>query len=149
MMSILLALACTPEVKDTATPVNLAPQIDWVAPTERLVEGQDVQISLSIVDEDGIQEAMVYHRAIGSSYWEQIPLENTEGDTWAAIIPSIALPGVEFYFKAEDQGSPIATALYPTNGPSEPLSLSAYPESRPLPFNESFELSDGQITTGH
>ena len=104
-----------------------------------------MQISLSIVDEDGIQEAMVYHRAIGSSYWEQIPLENTEGDTWDAIIPSIALPGVEFYFKAEDQGSPIATALYPTNGPSEPLSLSAYPESRPLPFNEDFELSDGQL----
>ena len=109
-MYILLALGCTPEVKDTATPVNLAPQIDWVAPTERLVEGQEVQVSVSIVDEDGIQEAMVYHRAIGSSYWEQLPLENTEGDTWVASLPSVSLPGVEFYFKAEDQGSPIATA---------------------------------------
>ena len=146
MMLTLLVLACTPEIKDTAGPVNLAPQIGWDTPTDRLVEGQDVHLSVSIVDEDGIQESMVYHRAIGSSYWEQTSLENTEGNIWTASIPSISLPGVEFYFKAEDKGSPIATSLYPTNGPSDPLSLSAYPESRPLPFDESFELADGQIT---
>ena len=146
MISILFVLGCTPEITDTATPVNLAPQIGWAAPTERLVEGQDVQLSVSISDEDGIQEAMVYHRAIGSSYWEQTALENTEGDTWTASISSISLPGVEFYFKAEDKGSPIATSLYPSNGPSAPLSISVYPQSRPLPFDESFELTDGQIT---
>ena len=49
MMSILLALACTPEVKDTAEPVNMAPQIEWVSPTERLIEGQDVPISVTIM----------------------------------------------------------------------------------------------------
>ena len=60
MIPFLLALACTPEVKDTAEPVNLAPQIEWTAPSERLIEGQDVTISVSINDEDGIQEAIVY-----------------------------------------------------------------------------------------
>ena len=100
MMSILLALSCTPEVKDTAEPVNMAPQIEWVSPTERLIEGQDVPISVTITDEDGIQEATVYYRTIGSSYWEQTALENGDGDAWSATFPSISLPGVEFYFKA-------------------------------------------------
>ena len=146
MIALLFALGCTPEVKDTAEPVNLAPKIEWEAPTERLIEGQSLELSVTITDEDGIQSAQVYHRTIGSSYWEQTTLDNVEGGTWTVTIPVVTLPGVEFYFKAEDQGSPIATTLYPNNGPSNPLTVSAYPESRPLPFNESFELGEGQIT---
>jgi hypothetical protein len=146
MMTILLILGCTPEEKDSAEPVNLAPIVEWTEPTTRWVVGQDVVLTVSITDTDGINEALVYHRQQGSSYWERATLEPAEGDLWTATLSNVSMPGLEFYFKAEDLGSPIATTLYPSNGPSQPLSLTVYPESRPLPFAESFELAEGQQT---
>ena len=141
-------MACTPEVKDTASESsNLAPAISWTAPTDRVINGQPLTITVDITDDDGIQSAIVYYRGVGSSYWEQLDLQS-EGNTdeWSATIDMVTLPGVEFYIKAEDLGSPIATALYPSGGPSAPMVVDVFPESRPLPFEESFELEAGEIT---
>ena len=143
MMSIWLALACTPEVKDTAEPVNLAPQIEWTAPTDRLIEGQDVSISVTITDEDGIQEGIVYHRPMGSSLGTDI-LEDAGEDIWTATLPSLSLPGVEFYLRRKIRGLRLQRH-YSHPMVHRKLSLSVYPESRPLPFDESFELLEGQL----
>lgn len=149
MFSLWILLACTPEIKDTGEDAyNVAPQIVWTEPSTRLIDGEPLEISVSIVDDDGIQSAMLYHRSIGSSYWEQLTLERSAEDSeqWSATIPTVSLPGIEFYIKAEDLGSPIATSLFPARGPSEPQTVRAYPASLPLPFNETFTLEEGELT---
>lgn len=110
-MSLLIwLLACGESEKDTGEVAqNLAPVIEWSIPTERIVDGDSLDIVAQISDDDGINTASVYYRVIGSAYWESMALENT-GDDWVATIPNLSVPGIEVYLKAEDLGSPIATS---------------------------------------
>ena len=147
-MSILwLFWACQPEIKDTGdSPSNIAPVITWSTPDDRLIEGDALSIEATIEDADGIQSATLYYRGLGTSYWESTPLDNSSSNIWSTTIESLSVPGLELYIKAEDTGSPIATALYPVSGPSEPLVINVFPASQPLPFYEDFVRQEGELT---
>ena len=146
-MSIWMLLwACGEADKDTGSiPQNVAPVIEWLPPSERIVDGDSLTLSVQISDEDGISAASVYYRSIGGAYWESTSLEDS-GDGWTTVIPTVNVPGLEIYFKAEDLGEPIATTLLPSNGPSQPYVVEVAPESLSIPFSESFDLEEGQLT---
>jgi hypothetical protein len=140
-----ILVSCTGKVSDTGSlDLNIPPTFQYEQPTERIVDGAELPLSVTVIDEDGIQEVSVYYRSTNSAYWDSMQLIS-QGDVWTGVLEEVNTPGVEFYFKAVDLGTPEAYAFYPEEGPNSPVSIEVSPVSRTLPFVESFELTEEQF----
>ena len=145
----IMLLGCeSTKAEDTSLPFNEGPVFTYTLPTDRFVQGDKFEFSISVEDENGIEEVVAYYRKTGSIYWETLSLwaesDETTNVTAVGELADLQAPGLEFYFKATDRGTPQALSFYPGLGPEEPLSIDVSPASLPLPFFEDFELQDDE-----
>jgi len=141
---IWLLLACTEKTNDSAVDIfNDGPTLVLDVTTERPIEGNPLSIQVQASDDDGIAQIIGYYRELESGYWNQILLwegsDSAVSQDLALEIPVTWEPGTEVYIKATDAASPSASSFYPERGPDEPLLVTVFPESLPLPFTEDFE----------
>ena len=121
-MILLWLLACGEEKEDTGYVVNPGPDISFELPTGRWLEGDSLPLSASINDADGVDNVSVMYRHVGSHFWEEITLiSNGDGTSVIAsgTIPDLTQTGVEFYWKATDNGAPTAVSYLPASGPED------------------------------
>jgi hypothetical protein len=149
MMWIALAACSGGKDQDTALPYNEPPVIGFELPDDRKVEGDSLDLALSVSDPDGVDEVSVYYRTSGNRYWEELVLWNSADSDSADVsgtVEALSTPGLDFYFKATDLGSPAAISFHPAAGAEDPSFYPVSPKSLALPFEEGFELEEGQGT---
>ena len=144
MVSLFFLLACNDKVVDSGTDINLGPVItfdDSSLPV--LSTGDSLSLSVTAEDSDGVSEVKLYYRQTGAQFWENVVMSES-GDTFMSTIESVSVPGVDFYFRATDSGNPIAYSILPPNGAEAPYTVPVNPVALSLPFEEDFELEEGQ-----
>ena len=123
------------EKEEVVEEINAPPVIsDVTLSTERLIAGDSSNITALVTDSDGISEVLIYFQPMGASYWDSVPMSESEG-VWEGTLEQLTEPGVGFYIKAIDSLG--VYSLYPETG-EELLSLDVNPEALTLPFLESF-----------
>ncbi len=143
LLALGLAIAGCPAPSDTGDPILLeGPVLEHTPPEGTIVEGDSVALTVTAVDPDGVEGVRLYHRELGSDSWAWEDMSE-EGVAWAATL-EIDDPGLEYYFKASDGGDPQAVSYLPASAGAEPFALEVLVRALPLPFTESFELSDGE-----
>lgn len=134
-------LACAGGGSDTAGLAE-GPVLSHQVPTIELVEGDDVVLSASAEDPDGVAQVLVYHRTVGSSYWQALELTQVDGSadgSWAGTVEDLQAPGLEYFLRGLDDGDPPATSYLPAGGEDAPLSLVVAVDALALPYSEGFE----------
>lgn len=138
--------ACSDKGGDTGTiAVVEGPSLEHTPPSGPFFEGDTPALSAVATDPDGVAEVVAFYRPVGGSFWEILPLEEADG-AWAATLPALAAPGVEYYLRATDAGSPAGVTVWPDGAPSTYGSLDVGPLARALPFVEDFELAEGETS---
>ena len=150
MIYFWLFAACAEEkIEDTAPVFNEGPTIGHESPDVRLVAGDSVELSLTVADQDGLADVTLYYRKAGDLYWESQVIHDTGNDVELDVTTSLTdleVPGLDYYFKATDNGQPAAYRFFPERGPETPLNLMVSPQSLPLPFEADFEPSGSALT---
>jgi hypothetical protein len=137
-----LALGCEPATDDTVLILAEGPELTHTQPEGTLIEGDELELTVLAVDPDGVVGLRLYHRDAGGDTWDWLDMSG-EGEAWSATL-SLDAPGLEYYFKASDGGDPQAVSYLPEAAGTEPFGLEVLVQALPLPFEESFELDDGQ-----
>lgn len=133
---------CNGDKGDTAvvaTPVG--PELSHTPPEGTFAAGDAVQLDVDATDPDGVAAVVVYFRTEGSDYWDVADL-SADGSTWTAEVGPLHDPGLEYYFKASDDGDPIGVSYLPADGAKVPFQLDVRPDTLSLPFEESFEVDE-------
>lgn len=78
------------------------PQIAHTPFEEPAIEGDDVAIEATITDGVGVRGASLFWRAIGDDVFQEVALV-ADGDTYAVTLNDLDVPGIEYYFSAEDE----------------------------------------------
>lgn len=94
-------------------PVNAKPVIDHTPVTEGDSE-QDLAISAVITDADDTAAAAVYYKNPSDAAFTSVPMTNSEGSTFTAVIPKTALTSTElqYYIEASDSVNHVKTSTY-------------------------------------
>ncbi len=73
-------------------------------PITSIKHGEDVVFQVSVTDDYGIQDVILYYRAINASYWDMKIFEASSGDTFVCILASDEIfdAGMEYYIEASD-----------------------------------------------
>jgi hypothetical protein len=105
---------------DTASyvaPLNLPPVITLSSATQAMLSiaqpsGQALNISCTIAGIVPIEDARIYYKTIGATYFTQAELVHGTGQDYYYNIPGSAVqnPGVYFYLQATDEGGNTITA---------------------------------------
>ena len=133
--------ACTGAEDTGEAVVQLeGPSIEHTPPTTSVASGDSLVLEALATDEDGVRAVTVYYRTTGSTYWDSRPLELTD-DIWQAELADLEAPGLEYYFKASDDGEPVATSYLPEEATSDPFALNVLAAAFDLPWSEDFELA--------
>ena len=143
MLGIILFVACNDKIVDSGVEINLGPEItfdDSALPV--LSSGDSLTLSVTAEDSDGVAEVKLY-RQTGAQFWENVVMSETDNQ-YISTIETVTVPGIDFYFRATDSGNPIAYSLLPTDGAEVPFSIPVNPVALTLPFEEDFELEEGQ-----
>jgi len=138
-------VGCSGDGKDTAeAEVAIGPEMSHDAPTSSVTQGDPVALSVTAADDDGVEQITLYYRVWESSFWDSVLMDDGGDGVFAAEIPGadVLAPGMEYYFKAEDQGDPAAVSYLPEDNVSAPFSVVVDVEGTPLPFFEDFEVSE-------
>ena len=92
----------------------------------------------------------VFFRSEGSTYWENRPLEEGETGTWSTSLPGpdVQKPGLEYYFRAVDLGTPSAVSYLPIEAADAPFTVAVKPRGASLPYLEDFEGSTSLYQLG-
>ncbi len=138
---IVMLLACNgKDVQDTDLLLE-GPELTHDVPAD-VTEGTEVTLEVTATDDQGVGGVVLYYRTTGEEYWSSADLVG-EGSAWGLAVPGdlVVSPGLEYYFKAVDEGDPAATSYLPTGNVNEPFGFAVNVEGSPLPFAEDFELS--------
>jgi len=89
------------------------PSGDMVAPSvtqetyiDNIEPGQDYEITVTVKDDVGVQQVILYYRDVGSDVYKtqaMLPIDKTDDYTGKIIGDEISEPGIEYYIKATDQ----------------------------------------------
>lgn len=141
------AAACTKGGGDDSSPVGPEGPALLHTPAASVGEGTELLVEVSAEDPDGVAAVTLVYRAQGSSYWSSLELSGS-GELWSGSIPAdeVAPPALEYYFKAEDASADAAVSYLPVSTPSEqPFEVPVNTAALPLPFDEDFELGEGEL----
>ena len=134
--------ACSPP-EDTGDGPGLAgPVVTHTPPEGPLVEGDSVDLVALAEDPDGVAGLRLYTRTQGSETWAWADMAQT-GEGWTSRV-EVEDPGLEYYFKAADDGEPQAVSYLPEAAGAEPFALPVLVQALALPFFEGFELDEGE-----
>ncbi len=137
-----LVLGC-PGPIDSGDPfVAEGPVLEHTPPEGTLIEGDSVDLFVGAIDEDGVADVRVFSRGDGDDSWDWADM-TSEGSNWLASLEA-EQPGLEYYFKATDQGDPPAVSYLPSDAGAAPFTLDVLVQALELPFYESFDLDDGE-----
>lgn len=144
---ILLGLwGCEGDKEPTDTQATYdAPTLSHTAPTDALTEGDTLLLEVSASDPDGIAEVVLYWRTEGDSTFDSAPMSQGEGESWSVIVSGLESPGLEYFFRATDGGSPQLSSRLPDDGEDNPYALDVNVDALPLPYAEDFELAEGEL----
>ncbi len=122
----------------------VGPELTHEPPSDAVDAGEAIALEVTATDDDGVNEVTLYYRVQGSTYWDALPMEEGDGDLYSAEIPGdeVKAPGVEYYFKAEDQLDPPAASYLPVDYSQAPYGVSVALVGEALPWEESFEGGD-------
>jgi hypothetical protein len=140
---LVLAVACSDKQGGDSGAPLAGPALEHSPPGGPFVAGDSVDLQVLASDADGVDEVVVYHRTMDSDYWENTDLVETDG-VYAARIGPMEAPGLEYYFKATDQLSPVSTSFLPAGASTAPYALEVVPTALALPYTEDFE-PDGSV----
>ena len=144
MFAAILFVACNDKIVDSGTEINLGPEITFDESTvPALSSGDSLTLTVTAEDPDGVAEVKLYHRQTGAQFWENIIMSESDNG-FIGTVESVSVPGIDFYFRATDSGNPIAYSIYPVDGAENPFTIPVNPVALPLPFEEDFELVEGQ-----
>ena len=125
---------------DTDTPdAPTGPDMVWTdQPTDVLVEGTALPLTVTATDDDGVDRVIGYYRTIGARTWIPVTMM-PDGDTWIAEVPGedVVAPGIEVYFKGEDAFG--QASFLPTAGLREPFVSDVRRVGVTLPYEQDFE----------
>lgn len=145
-MSLLVLLACKGDGVDTGLQ-NPGPELSHSAPEGSFLEGQDIAVEVSAIDDDGVAGVSLVYRTVDGAFSSSIELEASDGgSTWTGTVPGedVEFPGVAYYFKATDLGSPEGVSYLPQDlDPGFVVDVDVVGNS--LPFVEFFELEEGEV----
>lgn len=80
------------------------PQIQHTVPT-KIAPGSPLNLSATITDDGGIEEATVFYRSKQTGPFKSLPMTNTDGANYTASIPvNKKQQGVRYYIEVMDQG---------------------------------------------
>lgn len=147
------ALVACPPPDDTDTgSSNVAPELTHTPPDEVLLEGEGVEVAVTVADTDGVVSVTLYHRVQGSRQFTAVPLQMSEGAEstdaiWFGQIPgsSVRPPAVEYYFQATEDTSEALVGTFPSAGELGPVVLPIQEVGRGLPYLEPFEDSPSAL----
>ncbi len=138
--------ACSDKGGDTgALPVIEGPSLEHTPPAGPFFEGDAPVLGATATDPDGVAEVVVFYRPAGGSFWEMLPMAEADG-AWSVALPAVTAPGVEYYLRATDAGSPAGVTVGPDGAPSTYHRLDVGPLAQSLPFVEDFELGEGETS---
>lgn len=136
-------VACNGDPVDTDTdipPAPSGPDMTWTdQPSDSLVEGEALTVSIEAADDDGVSRVVTYFRTAGERTWNTADdMVEAEG-VWTVEIPGaeVEAPGIELYFKGED--SLVQASFLPENGVREPFSVDVRRIGLGLPYEQDFE----------
>jgi len=144
---LLLALSGTIVVgcdggQDTDTDVPDAPtgpELAWTdQPSDTLVQGEPLSLTVSATDEDGVATVTAYYKTTSERTWNSLPM--TEGEAgWTAEVPAegVVAPGIDVYFKGDDALG--QTSFLPPEGLRAPITTSVRRVGVALPYEQGFE----------
>lgn len=94
-------------------PVNQAPVITHSPVTEGSSE-EDLTITAQITDADDTAAAAVFYKNSSDTAFTSVPMTNTGGSDYSAIIPKASLTGTElqYYIEAEDAVNHVKSSTY-------------------------------------
>ncbi len=144
-MIVLLALAaCDSGTDSVPATVYAGPEMEHTPPASPS-EGEDVALSVTATDIDGVASVRVYYRSGTATAFSPAAME-VDGDTWSVTIPGTSVddPALEYYFEAADLGDPSTESLLPEEGEREPFSVAVNVVGLAVPFVEDFEPGDGE-----
>ena len=149
--SMLLALVVLGACKDkdpgdTGFVEAIGPTLEQQDPEGGLSEGDSLDLVVSARDPDGVAGVIVFHRTEGTSYWDTTPMVPTDGQSWTATLEDLYAPGVEYYFKGVDNGTPQAESVLPAGAPASPFVVPVSAQAAAIPWTEDFELEDGETS---
>jgi len=136
---------CNGDGKDSAEPaVAVGPEMSHTEPSDNLIEGEPLSLSVTAEDDDGVEQITLYYRVWESSFWDSVILDDAGDGLFVGEVPGedVQAPGIEYYFKAEDQGDPSAISYLPEDNVNGPYGLSVAVQGVPLPFSEDFEVTE-------
>lgn len=117
----------------------IAPALQHVPPSGDLLDGGDVVLTVTATDADGLDNVLLLFRDEGETGFEIQAMTPGDDDTWTATVDPLSYPALEYYFRAQDAGSPPMVAELPAEGKVAPFSLGVRVDGLDLPFNEDFE----------
>jgi hypothetical protein len=129
------------EPVDTGDLGLTGPEMVHEAATADLFESQPLPLEVLALDAEGVNNIDVFFRTVGATYWENRPLEEANAGQWLGELPGVDIqePGVEYYFRAADMGTPSASSYLPVKAADAPFALVVHPRGGALPYVEDFE----------
>ncbi len=143
-LALLILAACDGgKSTDSVAPAYTGPELSHTQPTGA-VAGVPLTVTVTATDDDGIDSVTIYHRVHGASDWSAQPMAPDGDDVYTLTLDGadIADPSVEYYFKATDSTS--VSGYLPAASTSDPYVIDVSVEGLPLPFEEDFEIPEGQ-----
>ena len=136
-------VACQGTVDTGEVVVELeGPSLEHTPSEDVLVAGGELRLDVMASDPEGVRAVTVYHRTEGSTYWESSSL-TSDGEAWFVDLVDLEEPGLEYYFKATDDGEEPATSYLPESATAAPYQREVFALASPLPWTE--ECSAGGI----
>lgn len=140
----LALVGCKPEPEDTDTDTDVIEVNDGPAlshtPATDAIAGESLEITVTAVDPDIVEQVTLYFRTVGENAWETVYLTRAGGDVFSTTLPGdqLAAPGLEYYLRAQDSADVPAVTYLPDNG-LHPFVLPVRVVGGAMPFVEDFE----------
>lgn len=139
-----LLVGCPPSGPDDTGhdtgPVYTGPLLAHTVPAN-VTEASELELVVTALDDDGVAEVKGFYRHIGDPVWESRVLELVGDDTYQMNLSGapLAAPGVEYYFRAEDDAEFTSVSYLPEDGQQGPFQIPTQVTGNPLPWTEDFE----------
>lgn len=117
-----------------------APVLTHTQPTDDLIDGGAVTLTVSATDPQGVGSVQLFFRDDGETGYETQAMVAGEDGVWTSTIEPLVEPGLEYYFRATDGGETPLSAELPEQGEDAPFSLNVLVDGLDLPFSEDFEI---------
>ena len=107
-----------------AEPPELSPPVIALNPLGKIVEGVDITIEATVLDDIAVKSVVLFYRRGGEAGYTQVDMSQS-GDLFSAFIPSdlVTIRGIDYYIEAADG---IYTATSPVN-PRRPHKIRVEP----------------------